>query len=189
MQHFEEKSFLDTEMPVSKNDVNEEKIKQQTRNIVLRQLAAAPKTRHQLAEKLASKEIPADIIETVLDRFEEVQLIDDAAFAEMWVRSRHRSRGLARTAIQRELSQKGVERGAAEEALEQISDEDEWDAAVELVEKKTRRVQIPETSSQEDRAKRDKLVRRLVGMLARRGYKPSLAFSVVDTVLKERQSA
>lgn len=65
---------------------------QTARNIVLRQLSSAPKTRQQLSEKLADREIPEEIIREVLDRFEEVELIDDAAFAQSWVRSRHRAK-------------------------------------------------------------------------------------------------
>ena len=72
-------------------DADKADLSQKARNIVLRQLSAAPKTRHQLAEKLLQREIPDDVVSEVLDRFEEVELIDDAAFAESWVRSRHRS--------------------------------------------------------------------------------------------------
>src|SRR5690625_7304737 len=78
---------------------------QTARNIVLRQLAAAPKTRHQLAEKLHESEVSDNVIEHVLDRFEEVELIDDAGFAEAWVRASHRSQGLARRARSTELRQ------------------------------------------------------------------------------------
>ena len=52
----------------------------------------APRTRKQLAEKLADRDVPADVATAVLDRFEEVQLIDDAEFARMWVRSRSQTR-------------------------------------------------------------------------------------------------
>lgn len=152
---------------------------QTARNVVLRQLSAAPKTRHQLAEKLRQRDIPGDIIEKVLDRFEEVELIDDAVFAESWVRSRHRAKGLARRMLSRELHQRGVSDHEADIALQQVTDEDERSAAYELVERKLNRTTVPTSTDPESRKQRDRIVRRLVGMLSRKGYAPGLAFGVV----------
>ena len=148
------------------------------RAIVLRQLTNSPKSRLQLARKLAERKVPDDVAEAVLDRFEEVKLIDDADFAEMWVRSRAQSRKLARGALRRELAEKGIGTETAAVALEQLSDEDEESAARELVQRKLRGV-----TGFEDRAERDKTARRLASMLARKGYQPSQAFRIVGEVL------
>ncbi len=43
----------------------------------------------------------------ILDRFEEVGLVDDAQYAEMIVRTRHAERGLSRRAISTELRRRG----------------------------------------------------------------------------------
>lgn len=145
------------------------------RAIVLRQLTSSPKSRRQLADKLAERDVSPDVATAVLDRFEEVQLIDDAEFARMWVRSRAQTRSLARSAIRRELADKGIAGELAEDALEQISTDDEVDAARDLVGRKLRNAVPPR-----DRQQRDKLVRRLVSMLARKGYSPSLGFTVVN---------
>lgn len=150
------------------------------RSIVLRQLSMAPRSRHQLFSKLMERDVPEKVAEEILNRYEEVQLIDDAEFARMWVRSRAQTRSLARLAIRRELAEKGIAGDLAEEALAQRSDEDERAAGAELVRKKLRPLADPE-----DRASRDKQVRRLVGMLARKGYPPSTAFSIVKDVLEE----
>lgn len=150
------------------------------RSIVLRQLSMAPRSRHQLLTKLLERGVPEQVAVEILDRYEEVQLIDDAEFARMWVRSRSQTRSLARTAIKRELADKGIAGEMAEEALSQRTDEDERAAAVDLVRRKLRPLADPG-----DRAARDKQVRRLVAMLARRGYAPSLAFSIVKDVLDE----
>src|SRR5699024_12551554 len=96
---------------------------QTARNIVLRQLSSAPKTRQQLSEKLADKEIPEETIRENLDRFEEVELIDDATFAQSWVRSRHRSKGLARRALNMELSQRSMDDHDTEHARDRVPDE------------------------------------------------------------------
>ena len=80
------------------------------RGICLRALTGAPKTRSQLADLLAARDIPDDAAETVLDRFTEVGLIDDAAFARAWVSSRQAGRGLARRALSAELRRQGRRR-------------------------------------------------------------------------------
>ncbi|BAS08317.1 regulatory protein RecX [Arthrobacter sp. Hiyo4] len=92
------------------------------RAIVLRQLTSSAKSRLQLSRKLAERNIPEDVAEAVLDRFQEVRLIDDAEFADMWVRSRSQSRKLAKGALRRELADKGIDPDTAAAALEQLSD-------------------------------------------------------------------
>nr|WP_157242557.1 regulatory protein RecX [Pseudarthrobacter sp. GA104] len=138
----------------------------------------------QLAQKLAERNIPEDVAEAVLDRFQEARLINDADFADMWVRSRAQSRKLAKGALRRELAEKGIDQETAAAALEQLSDADEEAAARQLVERKLR----PGTDLQ-DRAERDKAARRLASMLARKGYQPSQAFRIVNDVLESRAAA
>jgi regulatory protein len=145
---------------------------------VLRQLTSSAKSRLQLARKLAERNIPEDVAEAVLDRFEEVRLVDDAEFADMWVRGRSQSRKLAKGALRRELADKGIDAEVAAVALEQLSDEDEEAAARELVERKLRGA-----NGLDDRELRDKTTRRLASMLARKGYQPSQAFRIVGEVL------
>lgn len=150
------------------------------RAIVLRQLTNSPKSRQQLARKLAERNVPEAVAEAVLDRFEEVRLVNDTEFAEMWVRSRSQGRKLARGALRRELADKGIDPGTAEEALGQVSDEDERQAARELVARRLRAgVDLG------NREERDKHTRRLAAMLARKGYQPSMAFRIVGEVLDE----
>lgn len=151
-------------------ELSDEQYATKGRAILLRQLTASAKSRAQLKTKLLEKEIPENIAEELLDRFEEIQLVDDEAFAEGWVRSRARSRGLARGAIKRELREKGVDDETAQQALEQIDDGDEEERARELVRTKLR----PDSMG----ADRDKALRRLVGMLARKGYGGSMAFRI-----------
>ncbi|CAI3795701.1 Regulatory protein RecX [Pseudarthrobacter sp. MM222] len=145
---------------------------------MLRQLTTSPKSRLQLARKLAERNIPEDVAEAVLDRFEEVRLVDDAEFADMWVRGRSQSRKLAKGALRRELADKGIDAEVAAVALEQLSDEDEEAAARELVERKLRGA-----TGLDDRQLRDKTTRRLASMLARKGYQRSQAFRIVGEVL------
>jgi regulatory protein len=116
----------------------------------------------------------------VLERFDEVGLIDDAAFAGQWVRSRHAHRGLARRAIAVELRRKGVSDEAAGEALAEVDAESEQRRARELVDRKLRSLAV---GTAEQRAVAG---RRLVGMLARKGYGAGIAYRVVKEALAER---
>jgi regulatory protein len=140
------------------------------RAIVLRQLTAAPRSRAQLSEKLAERGAPEDVARRVLDRFEEVGLVDDAAFAAGWVRSRHQTRGVSRRALAHELRSKGVDDETAGAALAALDGDDERRAAEQLVARRLGSVRgLP----------RQKQVSRLAGMLARKGYGTAVAMSVV----------
>lgn len=154
------------------------------RAIVLRQLTTSAKSRLQLSRKLAERNIPEDVAEAVLDRFQEVRLIDDAEFADMWVRSRSQSRKLAKGALRRELADKGIDGDTAAAALAQLSDADEEAAARQLVERKLRA-----GTDLSDRASRDRTTRRLASMLARKGYQPAKAFTIVAEVLESSAAA
>src|SRR3954464_5253054 len=144
------------------------------RGICLRALTAAPKTRQQLADLLTERGVPDDAAEAVLDRFTEVGLIDDAAYARAWVSSRQAGRGLARRALSAELRAKGVDPEVAAEAVEAVDDEDEREAARRLVARKVGAMR---------RLDRVTASRRLVGMLARKGYSGGLAAAVVREAL------
>lgn len=148
------------------------------RAIVLRQLTASAKSRKQLKDKLADRDVPEDVARDVLDRFEDVNLVDDRAYAAMFVRSRAETRKLSRSALRRELQQRGITGELAEEALAQRTDQDETRDAHELVRKK-----MPRSIDVSDRKEIDKVTRRLVSMLGRKGYPPGLAFGVVKEEL------
>ncbi|MFE3602042.1 recombination regulator RecX [Streptomyces sp. NPDC059142] len=149
---------------------------ERARAICLRLLTGTPRTRKQLADALEKREIPQDIAEEVLSRFEDVGLINDAAFADAWVESRHHGRGLARRALARELRTKGVESALIDEAVGQLDSEREEETARELVARKLRATRGLE---------RDRRVRRLAGMLARKGYPEGMALRVVKRALEE----
>lgn len=140
------------------------------RAIALRSLAAGPRTRQQLAQTLARRGVDDTVAEALLDRLEAVELLDDAAYAQAWARSRHDGRGLSRRAIGQELRRRGVSDEDAGVALAGLDSRAEEQRARELVGAK-----LP-ASRGLDVAVR---TRRLVGMLARKGYPPGLATRVV----------
>ncbi|WP_152627463.1 regulatory protein RecX [Streptacidiphilus melanogenes] len=144
------------------------------RDICLRLLTGSARTRKQLADTLRRKEIPDEVAEQVLDRLTEVGLIDDAAYARSWVEQRQRNRGLARRALAGELRAKGVDSALVAEAVAEVDPDDEEAAARRLVERK-----LASTRALDRQVR----LRRLAGMLARRGYPEGLALRVVRAAL------
>jgi regulatory protein len=145
------------------------------RQVCLQLLEVGPRTRKELADALAKKGVPDEAAEQVLGRFAEVGIIDDALFAGMWVSSRHRGRGLAGRALSQELRRKGVDDEIVRDAVAQLDPDEEAATARSLVRRK-----LPATRG----LTADARVRRLAGMLARKGYGPGLAFRIVKEELQ-----
>lgn len=140
------------------------------RKILFDQLTGRSRTKHELAAKLASRNVPEDLAKRLLDRFEEVGLIDDLAFSRLWVSSRQSTRGLTRRVLAQELRRKGVAGDVAQLALEEVDSDDEEASARELVRKR-----LPALA----RVDRVTATRRLIGLLARKGHSPGLAAHIV----------
>ncbi|WP_354530214.1 regulatory protein RecX [Nakamurella sp. UYEF19] len=143
--------------------------------ICLRLLAVAPRPRAGLAQALRRKEIPEEIAESVLDRLTEVGLIDDVAYANSYVRVKHRDRGLGRSALRSELRKLGVEPDVLAAAVETVDSDAERARARELIGKR-----LDAAMAAGPIAAR----RRLLGLLARRGYSPEIAVPVVESALE-----
>jgi regulatory protein len=148
------------------------------RTILLDQLTGRSRSRQELSDKLAARRVPAEIASRLLDRFEEVGLVDDAAFARTWVSQRQSAsgggKGLARRALAQELRRKGVADETSREVLDELDPAEEEAAARELVRRKLRSVARVDDQT---------ATRRLVGMLARKGYPEGTALRVVREAL------
>ena len=173
-------SQLESSVPSWKQKVRAARAAEETdpytraKTIVYNQLAYSAKTRGQLRKKLQSEGFEAELIEPLLDKFEAAKLIDDAEYAQTFVAQKSRTKKLSRAALRRELAERGVRGEEAESALAQRTDEQEREDAAELVRKKLR-----PGMDLSDRAEKDKVTRRLLGMLARRGYSSSVSMSVI----------
>ena len=133
-------------------------------------LTARARSRAELAATLGRRGVPAEVAERVLSRFGEVGLIDDRAFAEAFVASRHSTRGLARPALSAQLQQLGVDPATASEALQGLDERREEATARSLVARR-----LAGTAGLDPVVR----ARRMVGMLARKGYPPALSYRVV----------
>lgn len=145
------------------------------RKILLDQLTGQARSRSDLAAKLAKKGVPDEVAERLLTRFEEIGLIDDEAFAAMWVESRQAGKGLARRALAHELRRKGIDDQVVARALEGVDPDDELESARTIVRRRLRSV---------ERVDRNTAIRRLTGVLARKGYPPAVAMRVVREELE-----
>lgn len=148
----------------------------QAKDLCLRLLTDRARSRAELAARLAKKGYSTDITERVLDRLTEVGLVNDADFAQQWVQSRHTYSGKGKRALAMELRRKGIGQEDASAALSLIDSEDERVRAAELVAKKLRTLTVDD---------RDRVIRRLVSMLARRGFPQGMAFEVVKEQLAQ----
>jgi len=147
---------------------------EQARSLCLRLLTTRARTRTELEAQLSKRGYPDDVAARVLDRLAHVGLVDDAGFAEQWVRSRREHAGKGKRALAAELRTKGVDSEVIDAALAGIDTGAERERAEQLVRDKLRRDNLDDDV---------KITRRLVGMLARRGYSQSMAFDVVSVEL------
>lgn len=149
---------------------------ERARQVCLRMLTVAPRTSAQLADAMRRKGVPDEAAGAVLGRLTEVGLIDDAAFARAWVESRHHARGLSRRALTAELQRRGVP-GEDVQAAVGALDPDEEIATV-------RRLVVKAMTATRGRPLPVR-IRRLVGLLARKGYPAPLAYRVVREALEQ----
>jgi regulatory protein len=140
-------------------------------------LAVRPRSQDELRQTLRRKGFDDETSEPLLGKLVKAGLVDDAAFAEEWVRARHTYKGLARSALVMELKRKGVDSEIAAQAASEVDKESEEQRARELVRKKLRSLggNIDEQTA----------IRRLLGMLARKGYPQGLSYSVIREELQE----
>jgi regulatory protein len=164
--------------PPSTSEVSRE---EQARALCLRLLTARARTRAELAGQLAKRGYPNDVSDRVLDRLGHVGLVDDVDFAQQWVLSRRVNAGKGKRALAAELRTKGLDDEVITEALAGIDAGAERERAEQLVRDKLRREKLGDGDNA-------KVMRRLVGMLARRGYSQSMAFDVViGEIANERE--
>lgn len=145
-------------------------LEERARNIVLKLLERGPKSSFELAQALEKHEIPLEIAQLVIERFSEVELIDDEAYAQQVVDASRRTKGLARSMVKRKLADKGLDKQIIDSVAAEITDEDELAVAIDLATKRL---------GQLSRLEPEVRNRRLVGFLQRRGFGSSIVFAAI----------
>lgn len=176
------KAALEHFQPGTLFDREEEQTLAPVRTRALRLLDQRARSKSELRSRLISAEFDPELVERVLDSLENSGLVNDAVFASEWVRQRSQRRGKSARALDMELLDKGVAEPVRQEALSQITAEDEEAAARAVAEKKAREVK----AAPSDRAEYDKHLRRIVGVMARRGYSSALSLRLGREVLDAR---
>jgi regulatory protein len=145
-------------------------LEERARNIVLKLLERGPKSSFELAEALEKHEIPSEIATHVIQRFTDVELIDDAAYAQQVSEASRRTKGLARSMVKRKLADKGLDQEIINQVASDISDEDELSAATEIAIKRLGQLAklAPEVRN-----------RRLIAFLQRRGFGSAVVFAAI----------
>lgn len=164
------------QLPIVEEKNKEIEAADAAKQVLLRRLSHAPRTRKELAKDLKDKDISDEVANVALDRFEEVGLINDQALASSYVSSQHERKGLGKNALRQQLRAKGISDDMALEAISQISDDQEFQAAFALACKKIRSLQRDDAKTQ---------LRKIVGVLARKGYSSNLAFRVAKEVITD----
>ncbi|MEY4410793.1 MAG: hypothetical protein RLZ69_367 [Actinomycetota bacterium] len=171
---FKSKRFGSKEPDLS---LSPEEWDEKARGWILAKLTRGPRTKHQLWQMLAQRSVPEDIAAQLLDRFEDVGLIDDAHYAKAFTNDRRATRGLAKSALKRELNQAGVAAEHIDSALEDIDSEADLELATQLIRKRWSSVSSLERNARQ---------RRLMGFLGRRGFGGSTIAAAIRTVEQEQ---
>ena len=165
-------SFIDRFAGPDEDDVSERDYVGDAQTIALNALAVRAKSRGELAAQLKRRGIPLDVANDVLDRLERSKLINDLDFARAWSRSRLSSKKISKRVLAQELRKKEVAEDLIAIALDEISTDDEYEAALQLGERKARSLANYALDVRE---------RRITSALARKGYN----YSIISRVLKE----
>lgn len=150
------------------------RIKERAFNYCIWHLGQSSKTRKQLHDKMRDRNCPDEIIESTLDKLEEMHYLSDAQYAKNFVMSKQTYKHVGERKISQDLRQKGIPQDIIDSSFEENTEEDERERAKELLSKRLRSTRNVE---------RQKRINRLVGYLSRNGYNGSIAFSVVKEAL------
>ncbi|MCB9367981.1 MAG: RecX family transcriptional regulator [Calditrichaeota bacterium] len=135
-------------------------------------LASRSYSTRKLKDKLKLKGYEAEEIELAIEKLKARNLLDDARFAEGFVRTRIETHPRGKSALIRDLVSRGISGATAKQAVsDHLSADQELDLAKELLRRKSRQYSSldPETRK-----------RRLTALLARRGFRPGIIFKVID---------
>ncbi len=164
--------------PDQLEQLRQEEALQQATNRVLNYLSFRPHSREEVRRYLRKKETPSELIDTVMQRLDDLGLINDHSFTEFWIESRERSHPKGAQALKNELRMKGVKRELVDEL---VNDEQDEEHALRAGRKKAALlVRQSEMDFKTFRA-------RLGPFLQRRGFSYEVCTRVVRALWKEVQ--
>lgn len=150
---------------------------QKCKNYILRLLSYRQYSRYEIEQKLKKKDYEKSVCEQSINDLENVGLIDDDEFADMWVRSRMRHRPRGKYLLKLELKKKGVADHIINRVLTEYDKKyDEEEIANRLAQKRMKRYKNIETL---------KAKRRIFSYLKRRGFRYEAIYSALDNIFTD----
>ena len=146
----------------------------------LRILAASPKSRKILKEKLEAKGYPDTVVQKTLSNLEEKGFLNDRVFAQGVLQSYSQYRAAGRKRVAFEMKKRGILPPMIDEVLQQYGPEEEFAKAVELVRNKKERWKKLESAKKK---------KKLYDFLCRRGFDFGMVRDVLDQVMREKDDA
>lgn len=168
---------LDQELSTAEfEQLKSEEIRQQAVERAINYLSFRPRSQEEVRRYLRKKETPPDIIESVLERLQRLDYLNDRAFASFWVENRERFNPRGSQGLRNELRLKGIEREIVEET---VDDEHDEELAQRAASKKAEL--LLQTPGMDYATFRN----RLGGFLQRRGF----SYEIVARVVRARWQA
>ncbi|GAA3833505.1 recombination regulator RecX [Brevibacterium ammoniilyticum] len=140
----------------------------------LNMLAMRDHSSTELREKLLRRDFDPAAVDRLIAKLERSNLLDDGQFAQRFAKAQRESRKLSRSALRRQLVKKGIDEETIAGVVAEVDGEE--DLAREVAEKKARSTRGLDHEVRE---------RRILGMLARRGFSSTICLKVTREVLAE----
>ncbi len=151
--------------------------KKRVKEKAFRLLALRAHSEKELRTKLIHKGFAEEMVEEVISELKTQKLIDDAAFAQSYARTRLVNKPVGERLLRRELQQKGISEERINAAVsEAYSEKDQIGHARELVDRR-----LPRYQGLENLKKK----KRLADFLVRRGFDWDLVKEVIEETLKD----
>lgn len=144
-------------------------------NLAVSLLAQRARSSGEIKRKLEEKLYLSDTIEMVLYKLEKERFLDDEAFARDAAAALSR-RQMGKQRIEQELRRKGLDREAAQAALEELDEEEAAQAALTLARKLLKRYEREPDSR--------KAMQKALAAMARRGYGYEEAREALEAALR-----
>lgn len=144
----------------------------------LNMLAMRDHSSTELREKLAKRDFDPAAIDRLITKLERSNLLDDTEFARRFAKAQREGKKLSRSALRRQLSKKGIDEDTIAGVVGEVDGgaEGEESLARDVAEKKARSTRGLDHEVRE---------RRILGMLARRGFSSTICLKVTREVLAE----
>lgn len=156
---------------LKKRQVRNNKDFNSAKNTCFRLLKFRPRSEKELRNNLIGKGFDKGVIDQVILEFSRLKLVDDAAFARLWVESRiKKPLGINRLSF--ELKIKGIDKKIIEQVINEYDcPEKEENIVRGLVEQKIKKL---------TNLNKEKIKNRLFGLLLRRGFSRDVVYDVLN---------